>query len=179
MAAAVSEVNLKPRQVTRLRREEEEESWISGEELYTEGSSEDEGASSSSSAHAHAHAHTQAHTHSHAHAHAHAHARHIPQADHKRTCPVPPHSPPTTPPSAASEPAQQDDPHLTETTRRLSQMGLDQSTDSSGAMGGTGTEGDEVEEQEEVMLWRPKRGSIKLPHVDLDPPAPLLEQVSG
>lgn len=163
MAAAVSEVNLKPRQVTRLRREEEEESWISGEELYTEGSSEDEGASSSSSAHAHAHAH----------------ARHIPQADHKRTCPVPPHSPPTTPPSAASEPAQQDDPHLTETTRRLSQMGLDQSTDSSGAMGGTGTEGDEVEEQEEVMLWRPKRGSIKLPHVDLDPPAPLLEQVSG
>lgn len=159
----MSEVNLKPRQVTRLRREEEEESWISGEELYTEGSSEDEGASSSSSAHAHAHAH----------------ARHIPQADHKRTCPVPPHSPPTTPPSAASEPAQQDDPHLTETTRRLSQMGLDQSTDSSGAMGGTGTEGDEVEEQEEVMLWRPKRGSIKLPHVDLDPPAPLLEQVSG
>ncbi|XP_047478390.1 uncharacterized protein LOC125031551 [Penaeus chinensis] len=163
MAAAVSEVNLKPRQVTRLRREEEEESWISGEELYTEGSSEDEGASSSSSAHSH--------------------ARHIPQADHKRTCHVPTHSPPTTPPSAASEPAQQDDPHLTETTRRLSQMGLDQSTDS-GAIGGTGNESDEVrvelvEEQEEVMLWRPKRGSIKLPHVDLDPPAPLLEQVSG
>ena len=25
----------------------------------------------------------------------------------------------------------------------------------------------QVEEQEEIMLWRPKRGSIKLPHIDL------------
>lgn len=41
-------------------------------------------------------------------------------------------------------------------------------------------EPEEVEEQEEVMLWRPKRGSIKLPHVELDPPSSgLLEQVSG
>ncbi|XP_042893774.1 uncharacterized protein LOC122267714 [Penaeus japonicus] len=123
MAAAVSEVNLKPRQVTRLRREEEEESWISGEELYTEGSSEDEGASSSSSAHAH--------------------ARHIPQADHMRTCPVvpPSHSPPTTPPSAASEPAQQNDPHLTDDQRLRKWVWI------------------KVEEQEEVML-KTKRGII-------------------
>ncbi|KAK8375979.1 hypothetical protein O3P69_008598 [Scylla paramamosain] len=84
----------------------------------------------------------------------------------------------STTPSAASEPAEQTDPHLTETTRRLSLMGLEKIE--SVAKTPTSKDADEVEEQEEVMLWRPKRGSIKLPHIELDPPAPsLLEQVSG
>ncbi|KAK8752055.1 hypothetical protein OTU49_011828 [Cherax quadricarinatus] len=156
MAVAATEASLKPRQlqVARLRREEEEESWISGEELYTEGSSEDEAAHSRSPAH---------------------HPTHhpLPLQDHK--CHT---TPPTTPPAAASEPAQQNDPHLTETTRRLSMMGLE---NVQGTQKPTSSmEPEEVEEQEEVMLWRPKRGSIKLPHVELDPPSSgLLEQVSG
>nr|XP_045583100.1 uncharacterized protein LOC123746010 [Procambarus clarkii] len=160
MAAAVTETSLKPRQlqVTRLRREEEEESWISGEELYTEGSSDDEAAHARSPAHHHAH-----------------HPHQLP--DHSK---YPAHpTPPTTPPSAASEPAQQNDPHLTETTRRLSLMGLEKVGEAAHTPSSS-IDAEEVEEQEEVMLWRPKRGSIKLPHVELDPPASaLLEQVSG
>ncbi|XP_042227523.1 uncharacterized protein LOC121869970 [Homarus americanus] len=165
MAAAVTEASLKPRQlqVTRLRREEEEESWISGEELYTEGSSDDEAAPGHSRSPAH-----------------HPHPLHKEQltADQSKNSST--HdSPPTTPPSAASEPAQQNDPHLTETTRRLSLMGLENVENVESPTAST-TDTEEVEEQEEVMLWRPKRGSIKLPHVELDPPSSsLLEQVSG
>ncbi|XP_071515358.1 uncharacterized protein [Panulirus ornatus] len=143
MAAAATESTIKPRQlqVTRLRREEEEESWISGEELYTEGSSEDEAAASATHARSPIH-HPLADlpkgggadppppptttntpppttTTGHQHHHHHHHHHHQPSHHHHHQ------SPPTTPPSAASEPAQQNDPHLTETTRRLSLMGLE------------------------------------------------------
>lgn len=164
-----AEAPLKPRQLQVARiRQEEEDSWISGEELYTEGSSDDEGG---------------VHAHSHPHAHPHPHIRtSASPAPHASAKADPPKSPvkcpPSTTPSAASEPAEQTDPHLTETTRRLSLMGLEKVE--SAAHTPATKDADEVEEQEEVMLWRPKRGSIKLPHIELDPPAPsLLEQVSG
>ncbi|XP_063865304.1 uncharacterized protein LOC135103156 [Scylla paramamosain] len=168
-----TEASIKPRQLQVARiRQEEEDSWISGEELYTEGSSDDEGG-----------------VHAHAHAHVHSHSQRQPiritasPTPHTPTKADSPKSPVIQPslsttPSAASEPAEQTDPHLTETTRRLSLMGLEKVE--SVAKTPTSKDADEVEEQEEVMLWRPKRGSIKLPHIELDPPAPsLLEQVSG
>ncbi|KAG0697479.1 hypothetical protein GWK47_026312 [Chionoecetes opilio] len=148
-------------------KDEEEDSWISGEELYTEGSSDDE-----AGGHTHAHPHAHTHTHTRSPASAPPPASTTPEA-----LKSPGQRPLPTTPSAASEPALQSDPHLTETTRRLSLMGLEQV---GAAAQGSTTQAEEVEEQEEVMLWRPKRGSIKLPHIDLDPPAPaLLSQVSG
>lgn len=169
---AATEPTLKPRQlqVTRLRREEEEESWISGEELYTEGSSDDEA--------------TLHHAHSRSPGHHHSHPppmcpSHLPLNDQSKKEGTSSHNSPETPPSAASEPATQDDPHLTETTRRLSQMGVEEAVALKDAASAADPE-QVVEEQEEVMLWRPKRGSIKLPHIELDPPSSLVQQqVSG
>ncbi|XP_050722883.1 uncharacterized protein LOC127001771 [Eriocheir sinensis] len=165
-----AEAPLKPLQLQVARiRQEEEDSWISGEELYTEGSSDDEGA-----------AHAHAPTHAHPHPHFKLPASPAPRVPGKLIPPKSPvEPPPSTTPSAASEPAEQTDPHLTETTRRLSLMGLE-NAEKPTTPTPTPKDAEEVEEQEEVMLWRPKRGSIKLPHIDLDPPAPsLLEQVSG
>lgn len=168
---AATEPTLKPRQlqVARLRREEEEESWISGEELYTEGSSDDEAISQG-------HCKSPAHHHHHHHHHHPKPPTNLPLDDQpKKVGPLPSTSP-KSPPLATSEPAAQDDPHLTETTRRLSLMGVEEA----GAVKVSPRATDEqVEEQEDVMLWRPKRGSIKLPHIELDPPSTPLQQVSG
>ncbi|KAB7496137.1 hypothetical protein Anas_07280 [Armadillidium nasatum] len=73
----------------------------------------------------------------------------------------------------SSEPVLRDEPHLTETTRRFSQMGVELPQRSQQELRGhteqDRKEGEEkVEEQEEVMLWRPKRGSLKLPRLDVD-----------
>ncbi|XP_068221957.1 uncharacterized protein [Palaemon carinicauda] len=147
--------------------QEEEESWISGEELYTEGSSDDE---TSSQGHCKSPAH---HHHQH---HSPKPPLHLPLADKpKKVGPLPSTSP-KSPPLSTSEPAAQDDPHLTETTRRLSLMGVEEAAAVKVSARATD---EQVEEQEDVMLWRPKRGSIKLPHIELDPPSTPLQQVSG
>ncbi|XP_003427948.1 uncharacterized protein LOC116738458 [Nasonia vitripennis] len=41
-APSIPAINILPPQITKLKKEEEEETWISGEELYTEGSSDEE-----------------------------------------------------------------------------------------------------------------------------------------
>ncbi|CAL4065916.1 unnamed protein product, partial [Meganyctiphanes norvegica] len=149
----------------------------SGEELYTEGSSEDE------NSHHHQHG---GHSHHHHLHHHHHHGHHSPSmisnqeaapiislqdkqsSDLKSKCSTTTEDAPNI--ASASEPAMQEQPHLTETTRRLSLMGIDETVTHEGAMGGE--QHDLLEEQEEIMLWRPKRGSLKLPHIELDPPSP-------
>lgn len=151
MAALITEVKPRQLQVTRIR-QEEEESWISSEELHTDGSSDDEMGRWGGK-----------HTHPHHHL-----LHHIPHPLPHR---LPTSSPLASsgplasphPPSTASEPASQDSPHLTETTRRLSELGVEESPLLQGAPPDSpSTQEDCVEEQEDIMLWRPKRGSLKL-----------------
>lgn len=134
MAAVVSEVKPRQLQVSRLR-QEEEESWISSEELHTDGSSDEE---------------TLHHTHH--------------QPHHHTVSPLA--SVVTTPPPpTASEPASQDAPHLTETTRRLSELGIEELPSFQAATKDSDAQQDTAE-QEHIMLWRPKRGSLKFPQLD-------------
>ena len=79
--------------------QEEEDSWISGEELYTEGSSDDEGG---------VHAHAHAHVHTHPHPHIRIPSSPSPHASANVDLPKSPVQPSlSTTPSAASEPAEQ------------------------------------------------------------------------
>ncbi|KAF2362832.1 hypothetical protein FHG87_006414 [Trinorchestia longiramus] len=157
MAAALSEAKPRQLQVARLR-QEEEESWISSEELHTDGSSDEDCAKGNSRFF---------------HSYLPASQLTLPaqncfslgEKSARRGLPC------TAPPAAASEPATQDAPHLTETTRRLTELGFKESSSATytRAVGTTREDRlhDEMEEQEDIMLWRPKRGSLKLPHIDL------------
>ncbi|XP_018008721.1 uncharacterized protein LOC108666374 [Hyalella azteca] len=157
MAAAVTEAKPRQLQVARLL-QEEEESWISSEELYTDGSSDEELAKGSSGRSIHSSIPHQSST---------SPRLVLGMRNARRPFPSP------GPPATASEPAVQDAPHLTETTRRLSMLGLHQEAPRhpAAAAGADRCYKDrqdkEMEEQEDIMLWRPKRGSLKLPHIDL------------